>query len=101
MVNQSMETFVAAALKTTNHHPKNKLLQTLYDQLDNHFNFSLGPLVTALSNTQQLKQLVKKQPAYIRNYVDDIKKCLDFKNCKIESGTSHVAGVVADFKCEN
>ena len=98
---QSMETFVTAVLKTTNHHPKNKLLETFYDQLDNHFNFSLGPLVTALSNTQQLKQLVKKQPAYIRDYVDDINKCLDFQNCKIESGTSHVADVVADFKCEN
>ena len=87
---ERMETFVTALLKTINDHPDNKLLHTFYDVVDNHYNFSLGPLVMALSNSHQLRQLVKYQPAYISNYVGAISQCLDQQNCAIESSGSSI-----------
>ena len=94
---QSMETFVAALLKTINDHPDNKLLHSFYDKLDNHYNFSLGPLVMVLSNSAQLKQLVKHKPAYISNYVDIINQCLaDQQNCAIQSSGRSFADIDGD-----
>ena len=86
---ESMGTFVTALLRTIHDLPENELLAVFYEQLDNHYNFSLGPLIMALSNTQQLGQLLKQQPAYIRNYVDVIQQCLHQQNCAIETGPKY------------
>ena len=91
---QSFPTFLAALLRTISDHPDNKLLQTFYDKLDNHYKFSLGPLVMGLSNTEQLRQLVKHKPAYISNYLDVINQCLvGQQNCANESSGISIADV--------
>ena len=40
----------------------------LYKELDARYNFSLGPSVIALSTTEQLVELAKLDPPYLREY---------------------------------
>ena len=59
-----------------------------YNELDARYNFSLGPAVIALSTTEQLEQLTKLDPPYLKPYNDIELESTNAKRWLRQSGIS-------------
>ena len=73
LTNHSIETVVAATINSIQPRGGNALkdftaINKWYDELDKRYNFSIGPIVAALSNTDQLKQLKKLDPPFLEDF---------------------------------
>ena len=73
LTNHSLETMVAATMNSIQPRGGNTIndfsaINTWFVELDKRYNFSIGPIVAALSNTDQLKQLKKLDPPFLEDF---------------------------------
>ena len=83
LTNHNLETVVAATMNSIQ--PRGgdiirelTVINTWYEELDGRYNFSMGPVVSALSTSEQLKQLKRLDPPFLEDF-DGTSKSYDRK----------------------
>ena len=61
-----------------------------FEHLDKKLNLSLGPVLIALSTTEELEMLKDLDPPYLRMYTDIIDLCIEKNDC---DGLLQVTGI--------
>ena len=72
LVNQSLETMVLATINSIQPRAGDTIkdftsINMWYEKLDEKFNFSIGPIIVALSTANQLTQLEQLDPPFLKN----------------------------------
>ena len=80
--NESPRSLVMATMNNIRPNNSNKfdnknLLHELFNELDNEYNFQLGPALIAISSECQLEEMAKLELPFFTNYKDLINKCID------------------------
>ena len=79
--NESPRSLVMATMNNIRPNNSNKfdnknLLHELFNELDNEYNFQLGPALIAISSECQLEEMAKLELPFFTNYKDLINKCI-------------------------
>ena len=84
---QSLMTVVASTVNNIQPRAGDKLqdltaMNMWFEQLDNRLNFSLGPLLIALSSTKELEMLKELDPPFLKMKTETMKQCMHDNNCE-------------------
>ena len=58
-----------------------KTVNAFYEEMDKIFNFSLESALIALTNTEDLRNLMDESLPYLEKHKDDLNECLENGNC--------------------
>ena len=82
----SLETVLAATMHNLQPRAVNNIkdftaMNMWFEHLSKRYSFSIGPSIIAMSTTEQLLNLAKLDPPYLREYQNAIKLCLQKGEC--------------------
>ena len=84
--NESLATIVAAVMHNIEPRAKNNIkdltaMNMGYRLLESRYNFSLGPVILPLFNSDELDQLAELEPPFMDDYLETIQECRHGNQC--------------------